>query len=339
MSKHSGKRPSPGNRGEDPNARIPGHQLEVMSTFFIEKLRLKDPVKSAIALHANGIETLKQWTGKPPEQRSRVLDVLAHEGIDELDREKLGKVSREEVLEWYQTKPNVTTNPHGRHPVHTAPLPAITPADDAAATGAMPAASPAPSASLLHDPASAMPTPPQCQSKEEMEDILSSGLNEANMMNALVGLGMRSIYGGVVDFLMDSVSVDVDGASEAEVNDVKREVEIQAKIFRSCEDREAERVCLERLLELHASDAAKVKDTHRRLKLLDRADALANGARACLYQNCEHIEGSDREFQTCSRCKIAVYCSRNCQKLDWKHHSKLCKTVFPEKDEKDLKDP
>ena len=30
----------------------------------------------------------------------------------------------------------------------------------------------------------------------------------------------------------------------------------------------------------------------------------------------------------CSRCQLVSYCSRECQKKDWKTHKKVCKTLI-----------
>lgn len=43
-----------------------------MSTFFVEQLRLKDPVKSALAFHDQGIMSLKSWASKTEEERTEV---------------------------------------------------------------------------------------------------------------------------------------------------------------------------------------------------------------------------------------------------------------------------
>lgn len=46
----------------------------------------------------------------------------------------------------------------------------------------------------------------------------------------------------------------------------------------------------------------------------------------CSSYRCKNIESYTREFQTCSRCRIAVYCSQKCQKRHWKDGHKLeCK--------------
>ena len=41
----------------------------------------------------------------------------------------------------------------------------------------------------------------------------------------------------------------------------------------------------------------------------------------CALCNCEATS-------TCSKCKSTHYCSRNCQKSDWKNHKKTCNPVL-----------
>ena len=40
---------------------------------------------------------------------------------------------------------------------------------------------------------------------------------------------------------------------------------------------------------------------------------------------CGKKEKNLGDFQKCGRCKLSYYCSRSCQKLDWKKHKLLCK--------------
>jgi len=40
--------------------------------------------------------------------------------------------------------------------------------------------------------------------------------------------------------------------------------------------------------------------------------------------NCKVLEKSEKQFQKCSRCGFAFYCSRACQKKDWQNHKKIC---------------
>ena len=50
--------------------------------------------------------------------------------------------------------------------------------------------------------------------KQELEQILCSGMDEVNMSKALVGLGMRGVYGGAVDILSDiDDQIDLENAS------------------------------------------------------------------------------------------------------------------------------
>ncbi|GAQ87883.1 hypothetical protein KFL_003850040 [Klebsormidium nitens] len=48
--------------------------------------------------------------------------------------------------------------------------------------------------------------------------------------------------------------------------------------------------------------------------------------RKCSNTRCRMIESVAGSYKKCGRCKIAVYCSRECQKLAWKEgHKELCR--------------
>lgn len=40
--------------------------------------------------------------------------------------------------------------------------------------------------------------------------------------------------------------------------------------------------------------------------------------------NCDKIESKDQKFLICDGCKMAFYCSKECQKNNWKNHKKYC---------------
>merc|ERR1712062_399432 len=45
----------------------------------------------------------------------------------------------------------------------------------------------------------------------------------------------------------------------------------------------------------------------------------------CSYYLCEKVEESPGQFKSCARCRLVHYCSKKCQKKDWKiSHKKFC---------------
>lgn len=58
------------------------------------------------------------------------------------------------------------------------------------------------------------------------------------------------------------------------------------------------------------------------------------GYDGCVNRNCHRTESHDKpKFANCSKCKVAVYCSRDCQVEDWKaRHKKVCKEAAEERE-------
>eukprot|EP00938_MAST-03A_sp_MAST-3A-sp1_P005039 g5039.t1 len=56
--------------------------------------------------------------------------------------------------------------------------------------------------------------------------------------------------------------------------------------------------------------------------------------RECANSNCDK---SGVDFPKCSACKSVYYCSRECQKSDWKRHKKVCKKATKKKTTNDSK--
>jgi len=54
-------------------------------------------------------------------------------------------------------------------------------------------------------------------------------------------------------------------------------------------------------------------------------DSSAELLRYCCNPACKKLEDQPKQFATCQRCGCNVYCSRECQKVDWKAHKSWCK--------------
>jgi hypothetical protein len=50
---------------------------------------------------------------------------------------------------------------------------------------------------------------------------------------------------------------------------------------------------------------------------------LTTGVPKCA--SCNELEPIDEKFLRCSNCLAVLYCSKGCQKEDWKNHKKECK--------------
>merc|ERR1719210_2540080 len=55
--------------------------------------------------------------------------------------------------------------------------------------------------------------------------------------------------------------------------------------------------------------------------------------------NCGNCNSPVTKRLLCSVCKKAVYCSAQCQKEDWKYHSRICKKAPPPAPAENSKNP
>lgn len=58
-------------------------------------------------------------------------------------------------------------------------------------------------------------------------------------------------------------------------------------------------------------------------------DAIDPEASRCKCSHCDAVETDDHRFDRCSRCKVAKYCSRACQKAHFAQHKHACKVCEP----------
>ena len=49
--------------------------------------------------------------------------------------------------------------------------------------------------------------------------------------------------------------------------------------------------------------------------------------RTCDNVSCFNIEIGNSKFGKCARCKRLAYCSKSCQKQDWKMHKSECRSA------------
>mmetsp|Transcript_1938 Transcript_1938/g.2863 ORF Transcript_1938/g.2863 Transcript_1938/m.2863 type:complete len:100 (+) Transcript_1938:990-1289(+) len=47
----------------------------------------------------------------------------------------------------------------------------------------------------------------------------------------------------------------------------------------------------------------------------------------CGHRSCQEKEKKVKGFRNCSRCKRIAYCSKECQRADWKRHKEECAVV------------
>lgn len=81
---------------------------------------------------------------------------------------------------------------------------------------------------------------------------------------------------------------------------------------------------------LVASLATGSEQTRTRQAATNAPDPAANSAQSCDNPACSKVGALKR----CKRCKEVRYCSRECQKADWKAHKHLC--TAPEQDEQGI---
>ena len=52
------------------------------------------------------------------------------------------------------------------------------------------------------------------------------------------------------------------------------------------------------------------------------------GCRKYLAENPQDLEEDEvKELHKCGQCQVAKYCSKDCQRADWKEHKKYCRHI------------
>eukprot|EP00729_Bicosta_minor_P016613 gene16613-3205_t len=164
--------------------------------------------------------------------------------------------------------------------------------------------------------------------KEDLEKILASGMDEQNISRALIGLGMRGVYGSAIDVFEDlgKSMIDDDDATVEQKHDMIDKIALQASIYRSCEEFAKEGKLLDRLSVLSTGMREQEEETKLLQEDLVHREAIAAGARVCLNTECSRIEVG-MKFEICGQCRTARYCSKTCQREHWKAHRKICDLV------------
>lgn len=89
-------------------------------------------------------------------------------------------------------------------------------------------------------------------------------------------------------------------------------------------DKKRAETCIRRVERFMPVDTS-LKDRVRKMKHAPRVDAaLKRTPTKCSNPFCSKVEAKEK-FQVCSKCKIAKYCSRECQRSHWKSHKIYCK--------------
>ena len=73
-------------------------------------------------------------------------------------------------------------------------------------------------------------------------------------------------------------------------------------------------------LSKYCDDMNLLGDTRKQVVRRHKASPLA----PCANLSCTRTEKKVKEFHACSQCRTVAYCTRECQKEDWKKHKKAC---------------
>ena len=81
-----------------------------------------------------------------------------------------------------------------------------------------------------------------------------------------------------------------------------------------------------KLLKAHSAMLSSKKDREQAVQY-----RLIHGKNRCFNSQCKKVEDTLGDYSSCSACKSVFYCSRECQKGDWKMHKKVCQSLKSQK--------
>ena len=70
------------------------------------------------------------------------------------------------------------------------------------------------------------------------------------------------------------------------------------------------------------ADILSARADTKRQRVIDASTV--QGRPTCARAFCQRLGSDEKKFLRCSRCRLAFYCSPECQRADWKYHKMVC---------------
>jgi hypothetical protein len=76
----------------------------------------------------------------------------------------------------------------------------------------------------------------------------------------------------------------------------------------------------------HSAMSMQVANSYMTAEAIEQRFHEGREAKNCVFNFCARCEqgGKEKKMKYCSRCGVYPYCSRECQKVHWKEHKKVC---------------